>query len=357
MRAYIANFRPVPLLLASFFLSVAAGSLLFAFLGERERRPDPLPQANERWKKEIHELGARDAYKKMIEESATLTPQEQHINAHIFGGALYDTQGENGLSVCDQTFSFGCFHEFLGRAIASLGPSSIERLNEHCFDDLVISPLSCQHGIGHGALAFAGYEEDGLHYALPVCRDLPYADPIGGCYGGAFMEYNMRTMLGAESTFRAPPQGGDLVAECASLDPEYRSACVYWAPQWWNAVLQSRVVSLDESFVRMGELCSDERILTERRDCFEGIGNITPPTADFSAQKSARLCDLTSRNAEERLFCRSTAANSLYTGGAGKIGDALGVCAGLEGAHYSYCAAYARNEANAVERPSVPGSL
>lgn len=346
-----------PFWLAFIFLIACAGGLMLAFGGGRGNSAEILPSASEQWMKEIQELGAREAYKKMIEESAALTPQEQHINAHVFGGALFDVEGEGGLSVCDETFSFGCFHEFLGRAIASLGPSSIERLNEQCFDDLVLSPLSCQHGIGHGALAFAGYEDDGLHYALAVCRDLPYADPIGGCYGGAFMEYNMRTMLGADSTFRAPPEDGDLVAECAGLDREYKRACVYWVPQWWNAVLQSRIVSLDENFIRMGEFCSDKRIRDDRRDCFEGIGNITPPAVNFSARESARLCDLTSKKPEERLFCRSTAANSLYTGGAGKVGDALGVCGGLEGAHYAYCAAYARNEANAVERWSVPDSF
>jgi hypothetical protein len=290
---------------------------------------------------------------------ATATPQDQHVGAHDFGAALYATEGTKGLSVCDSQFSFGCFHEFLGRAIADLGLSSAEALNEACFKALTVSPLSCQHGIGHGVLAYLGYDDAAFQKSLVVCRDLPHNDPIGGCYGGVFMEYNLQTMLGTEGRLR-PVVEGNVLAPCDSVDAMYGQACVFWQPQWWNITLKNNPAENGKAmeqraiFAEMGKRCARFSTSELIRACYEGIGNIMGPEADFDPLKSKTFCELVSNNSLYQLYCKSLAANSLTTGGSGKSVSGAPVCGGLVEEEREYCMAYAENRANILIKGTPP---
>lgn len=307
------------------------------------------------WAERIRDIGGKQAYAEFARDVDALSPAKQHESAHAFGAALFAVEDTSGLPVCDARFSYGCFHEFLGRAIAAHGLATVKSLNQGCVDSLVESPLSCQHGIGHGIIAFLGYDDTALRKSLDECRALPYNDPIGGCYGGVFMEYNMQTMLGTEARIRQPSKPADMYEPCASLPEAYKVSCVFWQPQWWHSgVFQGEAT--DEVFAKLGENCrgmiaSDKDLL---RTCFEGIGNIVPPAAQFDGKRAAELCDATSPRAIERLYCRSLAANSLGGGGAGKVGDGAAVCSGLTKDSYAYCMAYAKNIGNILEAQTPP---
>ncbi len=293
----------------------------------------------------IQAIGGFAAYRELTDEIATHPPEEQHVAAHTFGAALYAVEGTRGLAVCDAQFSFGCFHEFLGRAIADLGLASVGDLNDACREALGEQSLSCQHGIGHGLVAHVGYEDSELERSLRICRDLPFNDPIGGCYGGVFMEYNLRTML-EQAPLR---EGTDLMQPCASLETEYARACYFWQPQWWlqrTIAFEGKEKNSTEAFSEIGRHCKRAGDETLQRSCFEGIGNIATEAADFDGARTAELCDAVSSELLPRLYCRSIAANSLHTGGAGKKGNADIVCRDLPAKAAAYCGAYARNEAN-----------
>lgn len=304
----------------------------------------PVPELEAKWRARIAEVGGAAAYREFARSVEALTVSEGHTRAHAFGGALYEVEGLQGLSVCDAQFSYGCFHEFLGRAIAEHGLSVVSELNEGCIKALVTSPLSCQHGIGHGIMGYLGYTFGDLERALAVCKDLPHNDPIGGCYGGVFMEYNMRTMLGEEGRARAVGDD-DLQFPCDRLTEPYTNACYFWQPQWWHQVLKEN--DPDESYVyaKMGGLCASAPH-SATRACYEGVGNNVPPDADFDAARVRALCEVTSSSPLNQLYCKSLAANSLFVGGAGKTGNAEAICAGLSSDALEYCLAYARNDAN-----------
>lgn len=303
----------------------------------------------------IRTSGGAAAYAAFAEEVEPFSAARQHSKAHEFGAALYATEGIEGLRVCDSRFSYGCFHEFLGRAIAEHGLGFVPELNQGCIEALVKSPLSCQHGVGHGILAYLGYDEDALRSALDECRDLPHNDPIGGCYGGVFMEYNLQIMLGVDARLRQPEESKDLYEPCSSLPEEYAPSCIFWQPQWWHSALFNGA-STTEAFATMGEHCAviAGGSPSLSRTCFEGIGNIVTPAAQFDAARSAQLCDSVSTEPLERLYCRSLAANSLSGGGAGVKGKGEAICDGLEGEYRSYCLAYARNEANILQVLPTP---
>lgn len=326
------------------------------FPHESPGRPRTTVRAQENyWKSRITDISPSPAYEEFALSVATAAPEKQHDGAHAFGAALFRAEGVSGLSTCDARFSYGCFHEFLGQAIAELGLSSVPSLNEGCQKALITSPLSCQHGIGHGVIAALGYDESLMEKALAVCHDLPYMDPIGGCYGGVFMEYNMQTMLGKEGRLR-PVATANMQEPCNRLDESYKPACTFWQVQWWHQVMKEKGKTEEAIFPAMGKLC--DAVPSElQRTCYEGMGNITPPAADFDAARSALLCELSSEDSKNRLYCKSYAANSLSSGGAGKVGDGEAVCRGLPSEERSYCEAYAHNEANLLISRVVPDSL
>lgn len=305
------------------------------------------------WAGVIKKEGPAQAYKDFGTAVAQLSPEKQHENAHVFGGALYTVEGLSGLTTCDSNYSYGCFHEFLGRAIASLGLSVVNELNQDCVNKLGSNALSCQHGIGHGIEAALGYDFSALQKSLALCKDLPYNDPIGGCYGGVFMEDNMQTMLGDQGKARELTSTG-VQYPCDVLDDPYENACYFWQSQWWSQELRSSgMTDVDAIYTKIGSYCAAAPS-EYRRSCFEGIGNNLVGDANFDGDRARKLCIDASKDPTYQLYCRSLAADSLFVGGAGKKGDALALCDGLTGNAYSFCSLYASNTANiARELPLI----
>lgn len=302
------------------------------------------------WENEIHKLGGAKAYEVFADSVANFPPTMQHQDAHVFGGALFQVEGTPGLSVCDSRFSFGCFHEFLGEAIASLGLTVVTQLDEDCFQTLGPQGLGCQHGIGHGLLAYLGYSNQDLFKALDICKGLPGIDPIGGCYGGVFMEYNLQTMLGTEGRIRKV-ENGDMQFPCDSVDTLYKPACYFWQPQWWRQFLRNYgVTDNDAAYAQVGVWCS-QAPAAYQRDCYEGIGNNIPADANFDGDVARQLCVDSTSDPFDQLYCRSFAADSLFVGGAGAKGDSMALCEGLSASAYQDCAAYAENKVNDIQLP------
>ncbi len=301
------------------------------------------------WESRIKAAGGEKAYAELVSYNRGRSYDAMHQSAHLFGGALFRTQGDSALSVCDSRFSFGCFHEFLGEAIAAEGPSAIGKLNESCIEALPTTFLSCQHGIGHGILASLGYSRADLDKALAECSSLPRKDPIGGCYGGVFMEYNFQTMLLDQARLRRP-EGGDYRYPCDDLPGEYGKACYFWQPQWLSALWGPGV----ESFSRIGDFCRTGQAAEERRACFEGAGEVAPESSHFDPAQTTKLCQAVARSDTDELYCRSMAANSFFVTNDETKPLALTLCSGYRGEQEAYCLSYARNTANVAVPKLLP---
>lgn len=306
------------------------------------------------WRARIDAVGGARAYEEFHIAYADTDPNEQHSNAHIFGGELYRGEGVDGFSVCDLQYSYGCYHEFLGQAIFEEGMPVVERLNQGCYDDLAASgqELSCQHGIGHGILAAIGYETEMLPEALESCSELPYSDPIGGCYGGVFMEYNLRTMLSLDGVPPREKEVASLHEPCSSM-PEYaKEACYYWHPQWWLTVLgEEGYVTRLEQHKKMGELCDELGAGDLRDTCLRGIGN-NSITTGITPRDAIALCAAAGSDLRAEVLCRSDAANSFHAMPSLRAA-APDVCEGLEGEYYAYCYAHSVNQMNILNQGTI----
>ncbi|HLD26114.1 MAG TPA: cupredoxin domain-containing protein, partial [Candidatus Andersenbacteria bacterium] len=138
-----------------------------------------------------------------------------HDLAHFVGEHIYEEKGLAGLSLCDTTFAFGCYHGFTESAFAT----SLDPLPDVATSCATLGPVnsgpwsSCIHGIGHGVATFFDAVE--LENALATC------DQITGatfCHDGVFMEFS----------FSAPPsfyKASDPLYPCSALPDTYQLAC------------------------------------------------------------------------------------------------------------------------------------
>ncbi|TSC87237.1 MAG: Uncharacterized protein G01um10148_342 [Parcubacteria group bacterium Gr01-1014_8] len=323
--------------LFSFFLfhSLYAGGDLFV-----PHEYAPFEEQRAYWQHLIEKEGAENALTAFSVRVGSLSLNTQHQLAHSFGAALFQAEGIGGIFICDARYSFGCFHQFLGDAIQALGIERVPDLNTRCFDASSVSPISCTHGIGHGVLASLGYDDIALQKGLEICKGLPGTEPIGGCYGGIFMEYNVRTMLAEQATVRE--YEGNVYAPCDSLAAEFVQGCIYWQPQWWLVTVLDGVSS-EKAYAKMGSYCREFAKTPELlRACFEGLGNIVEDEAEYEPLQARRLCDAAGAGTLSSVYCRSVGAN--HFGIDGGEDQAVLVCEDLQGDKRAYCMAYAKNE-------------
>ncbi|MBX4192237.1 hypothetical protein KW798_02000 [Candidatus Parcubacteria bacterium] len=327
----------IPLILVGFL----AGAVIFiAPPTAQATLPNGRVAQQHYWEERIKTVGGAAAYEELAGLIANFSVSQQHQATHIFGGTLYQTLGINGLAVCDTRFNYACYHEFLGQAISDLGISSVIDLNQKCFDLVKTSPLACQHGIGHGALSYFGYDEPALKQALDTCKSLPFRDEIGGCYNGVYMEYSLQTMLAEEGTTRELVDDNWL-APCDSVDEEYLSACAYSQPQWWNVTMRSMQHTSEQNAVQIGKLCTQFKSAAISKRCFDGYGVIVPSDKNFDPLLTRELCNAVSDNKLYQLYCKASAGNAITTS---SKQDGTLLCDGLTDTYLEYCMVYATNE-------------
>ena len=314
-------------------------------------------QANlQKFEKDIRSVGGERAYNRLADAVANLSADDQHEYGHLFGDALYKVEGLKGITVCDTRFSYGCFHQILSDAMITYGPSAVTMLDQKCKAVLQDAYLSCQHGLGHGIMVSIGlnkegYDEAHLKEALADCTKLPDDHPLGGCDGGVYMEYNLRTVANVEldqNNIR-PMDKGDSYSPCDHLELNQQSTCYFWMPQWWALAGALRYaanqnLSDDQLYQSTGSLC--QQVPKESsRTCYEGIGYAAISTAKLNPQRTLSLCSQASSDALSRLYCRSFAASMLKSV-TRNSSTALAMCKGLTGNAETFCKAYANEQGN-----------
>lgn len=297
-------------------------------------------QSEAHWRAVIEDGGAREAHQQFEKYTSGYGLLERHEIAHAFGGALFSAQGLEAFVACTYGnpahTSYGCFHEFIGRAVSERGIAAIETLSDTCRSETrdPILWLGCQHGIGHGVQTHYGYDEEALEKTLAVCDTLEQADDVGGCYGGAFMEYNLRTMLGADALVRPSTEGVDADALCQRLDVRYRTACLFRLPEWWRSALFAQQVA-DDVYTALAQRChAIDDDATQMLACIGGIGDIMPREITDPQRAGALCSDAVGENAEHDYYCRIFAARRFAQTG---TPDAERVCRGLPNPYAAQC--------------------
>jgi len=274
----------------SFLASSSGGSLVI-----------DLPKERTHWIRRIDDTNSRKSYEEMKMEYDSAPPGTQHLVAHLFGEILYEKLSISGVTLCDGAFAFGCYHGLFGAAIYNQGFDVISTLNRECTEGLKDVALACQHGIGHGILAFIG--ESALTQALDLCAKLSDRTTLGGCTGGVFMEYNFSTSHTALSpgTITRPLKAGHSLHEpCTGLQDKYQPSCYFEQVQWWYDVFTG-------DFGKIGLLCSEVIDDGAREACFQGAGTYGTVVSLYDSSATVAVCQqMPYLNAS--LLCREGAA-------------------------------------------------
>lgn len=238
----------------------------------------------EQWRTAILQEGSKESYEQMVSQAEAVAKDKKidtHTQAHLFGEVLYEVEGLDGIGTCDDRLRFGCYHSFFGLAIYEQGVEILPTLDEICRGLYGPTDTRCQHGIGHGALVYTGYEN--LLEALQLCQTIVWY-PTGGCSGGVFMEYNFHTMESTDTETYVRPLGENPYEPCDTLPKEFQASCYLEQVQWWEAVF-------DGDFTHIATLCQTLPKTHEiYNSCFHGIGTHLTEHVDFDFEEIVAEC-------------------------------------------------------------------
>jgi len=243
--------------------TTSRSTLVFAGISEERFTDIDIPEIQALWEGKMEHVNGEELYNDFIEEYQDIQPDTQHLLTHIIGGILYDNLGLEGIIICRFDFGYGCFHELFGQAMQQAGFSVLTILNDYCLDLSGRRIEQCQHGIGHGMLAYiGGYEYSSLVEALEICKKYTSLSPYG-CTGGVFMEYNFRD-IGEETNNRLIKEG-EIQVPCSLLSQEFLSSCYFWQVQW---LLQSLPGSIEERVGTINTVCKEVQNKKAQEWCF-----------------------------------------------------------------------------------------
>ena len=336
------------LVLVFLILTVQSAWQLTADVREESQAPASLTefdvnasvdQRREYWASRIRAVGGGATYEEFAQFIAVRSDTgESHYLSHDVGAALYQELGVEGLAICDSRFYYGCFHEFSGQVIADMGLEAVSILNESCLERGGWDGTSCQHGLGHGLITAIGYESSDLTQALEICDELKDNEPVNGCQGGAFMEYNVRTMLAEGGKVR--PVGESLADPCDWVGDSYQMSCMFWQPRWWRYGMFADEAGTSELFKRMGTFCEEIAINEEvKHSCFSGIGYITTSETAYDPATARSLCEATSEDTSASVHCLAMVASHIKQHSGSEEGAK--VCENLTEGEKTYCEAWA----------------
>lgn len=292
------------------------------------------------WTSRIAAVGPQSAYAELLQSAQSISVSEGHSFAHAFGAALFEALGTDALSVCDSQLFWGCFHAFVGEAVAQKGIAVAPELKKSC--PAGGSELTgCEHGLGHGILGYYGYGLRDLKAALGQCDSLEPEHPRNGCAEGVFMEYSIRELAASSSDIADPRvlSESNRYTPCTQVDAKYAGACGFELVPWWGAA-QHRYRALGDIYAWMGAQCAAAPGAQLRQGCLQGLGFNAGLSGTFD--EALALCNAAAPSGPASMVCRSALAISTPA----PLESLKERCraTGLSGVSLDYCYQYAATD-------------
>lgn len=252
--------------------------------GKLTIREDSPEIISTRWMGYLTKYGGQKGYKLAMEDIESANPGNRHQLMHMLGAALYTSSGIDGIKNCDFSHEFGCIHGFVSQALTAKGTGIIKDLDKACVKYFGDDATVCHHGMGHGILAYLGYDK--LQESLSECENVTPGVYDRGCVSGVFMEYNFRTFPDKShtSTLRRFDQLAPDVP-CNILPSKYGPACYLSQAEWWMSVL-------DRDFIKVLSLCKKLQSETDKTFCVKGISNTISSSINFDPAKYQNQCEV-----------------------------------------------------------------
>ncbi len=188
-------------------------------------------------------------------------PGSCHDPAHKAGRFAYELLKQKAFQSCSAECHSGCYHGAVEAYFKEHGTADLSKqLRLVCGSELrPFFAHQCFHGVGHGLMAWAGYE---LLDALEACEHVPEKWQVS-CWTGVFME-NIVGALGAKEGHASRYLSDDPHYPCTVVADKYKFSCYF--------LQTSRMMQVfSGDFARIAAAClgAPERY---RRACFESMG-------------------------------------------------------------------------------------
>lgn len=337
----------VVLFLGSFFHSRSAESGYFELAQIASESPSWDFREASKFFKDLSEVkGALYAYEVLL-RAPLPAGTDLHLLAHVVGDELYKQRGIGGITSCTDDFRNACSHSIVIGALFSNGEGILNEIADICKQAPGGSGAytMCFHGLGHGVLAFKGYE---LPEAVKLCEMVGTSEyqyrEYTECVGGSIMEM----IAGVHDTRQWEKKSAiffkksDPLYPCSAsfIPTEVRPICYsYLTPHLFEAVGGSLAAPTPDNFEKAFSLCEALPVSQRenRKACFGGFGKEFVVLAnvrdirsldsmdDTALQKIISWCAL-AKSQEAILSCNGNALASLYWGGENSGQKAVRFC-------------------------------
>ncbi len=278
-----------------------------------------------------------------------------HLLAHTIGDILYKQQGMDGIKICTQDFRNACSHSvviglFIDRGIEALG--DIAKVCRNAPGGSGAYGM-CFHGLGHGILAFVGYD---MTKAVGFCKQIGTKEfnyiETSECVGGVMME-----MIGGVHDPIAWARQKDKYLKVDDplfpCDQEFipniaKSNCYdYLTPHLWEVAGADMGNPTSQDFSKSFKYCS--RLKGEEffyKDfCYGGFGKeFVGLVESRDIRKTEQMntsqlktiydwCNLADDN-QGTAACIKQVVNSLYWGGENKPQVVVSFCNAIESSNF-----------------------
>lgn len=294
-----------------------------------------------------HEKGALYAYA-LLREAELPSGTDMHLLGHVVGDVLYAQQGVVGMQYCTPDFRNACSHTVVIGLFQDYGLDALPEISQACHD----APggkgayTMCFHGLGHGVLAYAGYD---FERAVEICQKVGteaygYRE-AGECVGGAMMEM----ISGVHDPVVWEQQAAEVFSEEDPLFPcsaEYmpdvaKPLCItYQTPQLIQMSGGGLAAPTSKDFTQAFKLCQGWSDPLDRELCYAGFGKefiVLARSRDirsFDSMSTTQMqtveswCSLAPEEIGKQA-CLLSAAGSLYWGGENDVEIVLRFCSSL----------------------------
>lgn len=270
-----------------------------------------------------------------------------HLIAHTIGNILYKQKGVGAIRFCTTEFRNACAHTVVIGTLLDKGTSALAKISSIC----KTAPGGagaygmCFHGLGHGVLAYVGYD---MAKAVEMCttigsKEYGYVE-TSECVGGVMMEmidgvHDKKAWEAQKGNyFRKDnplyPCDQDFIPESAKYN------CYnYLTPHLWEYVGADLGNPTDANFVSAFDYCAKIGNKDEayKDACYGGFGKeFTTLAKSRDIRKIAEMTTpqlqsvykwcLLANNTNGTASCIRQATNSLYWGGENKPEAAIGFC-------------------------------
>ncbi|MBP9668703.1 MAG: hypothetical protein KBE09_00230 [Candidatus Pacebacteria bacterium] len=273
-------------------------------------------------------------------EARRFSAADQHLSAHALGQILFEREGATAaFQLCGALFGYGCLHQIVSQVSPEQGIETALDAERVCREIAPRARGDCLHAAGHSIIFSRGYTEEAARESFAECEktmDATAFDTEQSCYGGAFMEYNMRFMQ--DGAFNGGHARASTVPFCLSLNTETaRRTCIFWMAPKVHAALGFRYT--DTVFRTLGRFCNDSVPEQYRDACMESVGRSIGLIGYISNEQAAHYCEVATQGTPYNEGCVEWAARTITASNANS--DITGLCDTLK-EHAPACMSFSK---------------